>query len=125
VLTILAASGVGFEDAADFVTHAAEDGHLFFVGAFGVGGIVEAPVVAIHLTGEHGAHLICIAADSDDGLHVLGEELIEVLRVMRRDVDADFLHGCDGERVDVACGLRASAGHADNAFGGCTEDAFG
>ena len=70
---------VGFEDAADFIADASEDGELLFVGAGGVGWVVEAPVVAVHLAGKRGADLVGIAADGDDGFDRLGEEFVEVL----------------------------------------------
>jgi hypothetical protein len=44
--------GVGSENFGDFVAHAAEDLELLFFVAGGVGGIVEAPVVTIHLAGK-------------------------------------------------------------------------
>ncbi len=39
----------------DLVADAAEDGELLVLAAAGVGGIVEAPVVAVHLPGENRA----------------------------------------------------------------------
>lgn len=51
--------------------------------AGGVGGVVEGPVVAIHLTGENGAGLVGVAADGDHGGDILIEEFVEVLGVMR------------------------------------------
>ena len=125
ISSILPPCGVGFEDTADFVADTAEDSHLFLVAAFGMSRVVEAPVVTIDLPGEHGAHLIRIAADGDHRFHVLAEELIEVLRVMRGDVDTDLLHGSNRQWVDIASRLGAGAGDADNAVRSSTEDAFG
>jgi hypothetical protein len=64
--------GIGFEDSADFIAYAAEYGHLLGFCAGGVGGVIEAPMVAIDLAGEVGADLVGIPADGDDGLYVLG-----------------------------------------------------
>ena len=63
--------GVSLENACDLVAHASEDGHLLFLRAGGVGGIVEAPVVAVHLAGEDRAGLIRISTDGDDGPHLV------------------------------------------------------
>lgn len=62
---------IRFEDTTDFIAHATEDGQLFFFGSNRMSGVIEAPVMAVHLTGKHGANLIGIAADGDDGFDVL------------------------------------------------------
>ena len=49
---IKSSGGIGVEDAFDLVPDAAKNGHLLFLRAGGVGGVVEAPVVTIDLTGE-------------------------------------------------------------------------
>jgi hypothetical protein len=58
--------------------------------------IIEGPVVAIYLAGKHGACLVGIAADGDDGFHLIVEEKIHVFRVVARGVYADFLQRTDG-----------------------------
>src|SRR5215207_675756 len=58
-----AARRVSFEDASDLVAHPPEDREFLLVGAGGVGGIVKAPVIAVHLPGKHRARLVGIAAD--------------------------------------------------------------
>ena len=103
--------GIGLEHAADFVAHAAEDDELLVVTADGVCGIVEAPVMPVQLPGEHRAGLVRVAADSDDGLHRLVEELIQVLRVMAGNIEADLLHDLDRQWMDVTGGLRTGARH--------------
>lgn len=117
--------GVGGEDAADFVADAAEDSHLFFIGSGGMGGVVEAPVVAVALAWEQRAGLVGIPAHGDDGFHVVAEELVEVFRMVAADVDADFRHGPDGERVDVAGWFGSCAGDLPCWPEGVLEDAFG
>jgi|JI10StandDraft_1071094.scaffolds.fasta_scaffold65153_3 hypothetical protein len=123
--TVHSAYGIGFEDALDLIAHAAEDGHYLLIGAGGMSGIIETPMVAVELTGEHGAGLIGIAADGDDGLDVLVQELVHVLAGVRADVDANLCHGFDAERVDVACGLGAGAGDDVAVIERGAEDAFG
>ena len=121
----MTARGVGLKHLTDFIAHAAEDEKLLLFGAGGVGGVVKAPVVAVYLAGKHGAGLIGIAADGDDGFNVLIEELIEVLGMMRGDVDADLGHDFDGEGMDVAGGLGAGAGDGVAFTQDVAEDAFG
>lgn len=105
--------GIGSKDFRDLITHAAEDGELFFLGAGGVGGVVEGPVVAVHLAGEDGAGLVGVSADGDDGFHLVFEEQVHVLRVVAGGVDADLLQRADRERVDVSGGIRAGAFDAE------------
>src|SRR5436190_3150034 len=78
--------------------------------------IIKAPVMPVHLARKHRTCLIRIAAYGDHGLHLLVEEFAEVLGVMCGDVDADFLHHLDGERMDVTRGLRTGTGHAETSF---------
>jgi hypothetical protein len=122
---VFAAGGVGLEDALDFIAHAAEDLHLFLLGASGVGGVVEAPVVAIELAGEHGAGLVGIAADGDDGLNLLVQKLVHVLAGVGADVDADLGHGFDGERMHVTGGFGAGAGDDVIVIQSGAKEAFG
>lgn len=118
------ASGVGAEDAGNFVADAAEFVADFLFGAGGVSWVVEGEVVAADLAWEHGAGLVGVAADGDDGLDVLVEEFVEVFGSVVGDVDADFLEDFDGHGVDVASGLGASGG--DGVVGEeLAEDAFG
>lgn len=116
---------IGTENFPDLVPHAAENGELLFLCAGGVGGVVEGPVVAVHLAGEHGAGLVGVAADGDDGFHPVIEEKVHVLRVMAGGVDADFLQRADRERVDVSSGIRAGAFDAEIFAEGFAEDRFG
>ena len=71
---------VSFKDAPDLIAHATKDRVLLGLGPSRVCGIIEAPVVAIDLSGEHRARLISIAAHGDHGLNVLAQKLAEVLR---------------------------------------------
>ena len=82
-------------------------------------------MVPVHLAGEHRADLVRIAADRDDGLHRLVQELAQVLREVGGNIDADLAHHFDGQRMHVAGGFRAGAGHAQCVAGGSAQDAFG
>lgn len=93
------------EDSGDFVADSAEDVHLLVFAAAGVGGIIKAPVVAVHLAGEQWTDLVGITTDGDHGLDLVREKTVEVLGVVTADVDTDFCHRPDCERVDVASGF--------------------
>jgi hypothetical protein len=98
---------------------------LILLAAGGVRRIVEGPVVAVHLAGKHRAGLVGVAADGDHGFHLVVEEKIHVLRLVRADVDADLGQRLDGERVDVSGGLRAGAFDAEAVAERAFQDAFG
>lgn len=121
---IFTTGGVGIKDSFDLIPHAAEDRHDFFLGACSMGGIIEAPVVAVDLAGKHRAGLIGIATDGDHGLDVLIQELVHVLAGMGADVDADLGHGFDTERVDITGRLRTSAGYVVLISQCLSKDAF-
>jgi hypothetical protein len=104
-----ATGGVGFEDAADFIANAAEGSEFFFVRAGGVGGIIETPMVPVDLPGKDGTGLIRIAANGDDGFHWPIKKLVQVLGTMGGDIDTDFVHDLDGQRVNITCGFRSGA----------------
>ena len=106
-----AACGVCVEYAFDFVANLPEDLQLFLSGAGGMGGINKAPVMAVELSREDRARLVRITADGDHGLDLARQKFAHVLAVVRGDVDANFAHHFDGERVDVTRGLRACACH--------------
>ena len=122
--TSAATGGVGGEDGQDTVTHISEYREDFLLGARGMGGIGERPVVAVDLAGENGARLVCISANGDDGFNRLVEEAVHVLAFMGGDVDPDFCEGADGEWVHVACGVGPGAGDFENVSGEVAKDAF-
>jgi len=70
---------VGFEHLADLVPHAAKLHQHLLLAALGMGGVVKAPVMAIHLSRIEGAHLVDVAADGDDGCDLAVEERVHVL----------------------------------------------
>lgn len=106
------ASGVGFEDLANLIAHATEYGESLLGSAGRVRGIVETPMMPVHLAGKHRTHLVGIAAHGDDGLDRLMEELVQVLRLVAGNVDADFRHHLNGEWMNVTCGFRSGASDA-------------
>ena len=46
-------------------------------------------MMAVQLAGEHGAGLIRVAADRDDGFHWLLQKIIHMLGMMRGNINAD------------------------------------
>ena len=97
--------GVGLEHAADLIAHASEHCHLLLFTASRMRGIVKAPVMAIQLTRKNRACLIGVAAHGDHRFDLVAEELVEVLRAMIADVDADLGHCLDAERMDITSRL--------------------
>ncbi len=72
-------SGVGLENKLDLVPHAPKNGEDFLLRARGVGRVVEAPVISIHLARKHRTSLVRIAANGDDRIDILIEKFIHVL----------------------------------------------
>ena len=90
-----------------------------------MGGVVERPVVEVHLAGEHVAGLVGVAADGDDGFYLVFEEKVHVLRVVADSVDPDFLQGADRAGMDVSGGIRTGALDAEIFTEGLAENGFG
>jgi hypothetical protein len=116
--------GIGFEDLSDIVPHASELRHHLLLAALGVRGVIEAPVMAIHLPGIEGARLVGVAADSDYGHNLAVEKSVHVLRCVVGNVNPDLFQYLNRLGVDEADGFRPPAVHIDKVPGGCTEDAF-
>ena len=60
----------------DVVAHPLERFPDFLLAALGLGRVWERPVMPIRLTGETGAGLVRIVADSDNGLDVAVTKLV-------------------------------------------------
>jgi hypothetical protein len=116
---------ISFKHSSDLIPHASEQLHLFLVTAYGVRGIVKAPMMAISLARESGAGLIGVAANGDDCFHRLLQKVVHVLGSVRRDVDTDFTERGDRERMNVTSRLAAGAGDFKFTFAGGAENAFG
>lgn len=102
------------EARGQFVADAAKRGEFFFVGTTGVARIPDAPVDALRAR-KNGAFFRGGIANGDDRVEALAIELGDGLGAVRGDVDADFPHGLDSERADVAVGLAAGAVHFESA----------
>lgn len=109
----------------DLIPHPAKDRKLLGIGPDGVGRVIKAPVMTVHLTWKGRARLIGVAADSDDGFNILMEEIVHVLRVMGGDVDADLLHHLDSEGMHIPRGIRTGALYVEEVTGDHAKDAFG
>lgn len=124
-LLVQATGGVGLEDPADLIADAPKDGELLFLGADRVGRVLEAPMVAVDLARKKRTGLVGIPADRNHRFDGLVEELLEMLRAVRRKIDSDFPHSSDGERMDVTRGPGARAGDAEAPSQDGAQDAFG
>lgn len=63
--------------------HSAENHELFLLGFSGLGWVVEAPVIAVHLRWKHRTGLIGIAANGDECFKRVAKQFAETLRMMR------------------------------------------
>ena len=88
------ARGIGAEHAPDLITHAAKNGEDLLLGAPGLSGIIETPMVALHLPREDRANLIRPAADGDHRVDRTVAELVEMLRAVTGGIEAE-LDGVD------------------------------
>jgi len=114
--------GIGLEHEPDLITDAAEFIENLLLGSRRMGRVIEAPVKAVKLTGEHGAGLVGIAANGDHGIDGTVQELIHVFGVMSGYVDSDFLEDLDGLGVDIAGGFRSGTGDLNEVAGGGAKD---
>jgi len=116
---------VGGENELDLISHAAKCLFDFFFRSRRVGGVVEAPVVAVHLPREHRAGLIGFAADGDDGIDVPLQKIVHVFRGMCGNIDPDFGKSSDRLGVNIARGIRSRAMHSNDISSCGAEDALG
>jgi len=100
---------IGLEFVPDFVPHPAKTGENFLLGAGRFGGIVERPVMSLHLAGENGADGIRIATDGDHGVDRLVEKFLQVFRAMAGNVNARLGHDLDGPRMNITGRIRSGA----------------
>jgi hypothetical protein len=121
---VMPTGGVGFKDHSNFITHTAKDGELFFLSAGGIGWIIETPMIAVHLTGEHWASLVGVAADGDDGFNLLLEEIVHVFGMVCGNINADFVHHLNREGVDIVGRFTAGAGNAEFILGRIAQNAL-
>lgn len=119
------AGGIRFKNQLNLVAHTAKLVENFIFGSRGMGRIIEAPMVAVQLTREHGAGLVGIATDRYDRIDGAVQKLLEMLGVMGRDIDADLLHYFDRLWVNVTGRFGAGAGDFNEVAGSGAEDALG
>ena len=101
--------GVGLKDALDFIPHAAENFEFGCIRPGSLRRIVEAPMMPVDLAWKHRTRLVRIAADRDDRFHFLREKFVQMFRVMLGNIQADFPHHLNRERMHVARRIRAGA----------------
>ena len=77
-LSSLESGCIGLEHELDLITDTAELVEDFLLCSRGVSWIIEAPVEAVKLTGEHWAGLIGVAADGDHGINGTVQEFLHV-----------------------------------------------
>lgn len=118
------AGSKGSKDRADFVANALKSLENLFLGSFGVGGVLEGPVVAVGLAGKSRAGLIGIAADGDHGIDIALKKFVELLGAVIRDVYSYLFERGNGLGVDITGGIRACAGNFEQIAGGLAEYAF-
>jgi hypothetical protein len=80
---------------------------------------------SVNLTGKDWAGGVSVAADSDNGLDVLTDKLVEMLGAVMADIDADFLHHPHSQRMHVARRIAAGTLHIKLIASGGAQDAFG
>src|SRR4051812_15635565 len=90
-----------------------------------MGRVVKPPVMPIHLPRKDWTRLISVAADSDNRLNWLLQKIVYVLRAMSGDINANFLHDLNRERMDVAGRIRPGALHIQNISGSGAQYPFG
>ena len=116
--------GVCLENHPDLVAHLAENSQLFLLDALRVRRIVETPVVAVHLAGEHRTRLVGVAANRNHGLDILLEKFVHVLAMVSGDVDADLGKHPDGQWMDMPCRLRSGAADVEEVARGVAQDSL-
>ena len=98
----------------EVVADAAKDAEFLIVGAGGCGGVGDAPVNALGSAGTDRALLGGVIADGDYSIEALSIEFGNGLRAIRRDVDTNFVHGFDGERMNITAGVAPRAIRLDD-----------
>ena len=116
---------VGLELGANLIAHTTEGGELVRVGSFGLGGVVEGPVVLPGLAGEDRAGGIGIPAHGNDSVHFALEKFIKMLGGVRADIESGLFHHGHRHGVDMTDGLGTGAGDLESITHGGAEKALG
>ena len=124
-LEISARGKEGANARGEVVADAAESGEFFFVRAGGGAGIPDAPVDELRSARKDGAKLGSGIANGDDGVKLLALEFGGGFGTMGRDVEAEFMHGFDGQRTDIAVGPGSGTVNFVGGAAEMAEEAFG
>jgi|TARA_B100001971_G_C18017580_1_gene445641 hypothetical protein len=116
---------ITLEAIPNFIAHTTEDCQLRILITISFSRIIERPMESIDLTGKDRTGGVSVAADSDNGLDVLTDKLVEMLGSVMADVDSDFLHHPHGQRVHMARRIAAGTLHIKLITGEGAQDAFG
>ena len=103
-LNLLAVDG---EFCSDLVTDPAKFVEDLFVSAGSMGGIIKWPVISSHLTRVGWAYLICVAANGDNNVDFVSQEVVHGLRGVTGNVNSDFCHCFYRKRMYIAGRLRS------------------
>lgn len=106
----------GVESIPDLITHLAEFGLAVLVGTLHRCGIFEGPMQMLASAGENRAQFHSVIADRDDVIELLPRELINGLRPLAGNVDANLAHDDDCFRTNCG-GASASRIHLETITG--------
>ncbi len=118
------AGGVGFENKFDLLPNSPERLENFFVTSLGVRWIVKAPMIAANLSWIHRARLVGVAADGDHGVYILTKKVMHVLGTMTGDIDADFRHHFNRQRMNVSHRFGSGALYIQQVPGSLPQNTF-
>ena len=66
-----------------------------------MGGIIKAPMVAVHLAGKHRAGVVRVAAHRDHGFDFPVEELLQVLGAVAGNINPNLVHHAYCQRMNI------------------------
>src|SRR5262249_25826679 len=101
----------------DLIADTAEYSESLRLIASGARRILEGPVEPLHRARHDGASLVGVVAHGDDAVPTFRPNVLVALRSVPRNIDADFCHGPDGQRMHggllraCAPSLQPIAGH--------------
>ncbi len=88
----------------DAIAYVAKERQNFFVVTLCRGRVGQRTVIAREWTAQRGAAFGGIAAKSDQPTDLLHRDLFKTFRFLAGNVDADFLHDADRQRVNALGG---------------------
>jgi hypothetical protein len=87
---------------AYLIAHSAKDLHSLVVGTFRWCRVINRPVLTKADTGEDWATVPRAITNRDDVREVQAEESGYILRTLTRDINSDFAHGFNRQRIQSA-----------------------